>query len=93
MHSIIWRIARTPPYRLRVPSGAASALGNKLAGQKKFNTTPSAIVAAKIKGGRVITSGLSGRLSCIAFSQCGLYGSHRRSLVTRSRPGTMAHHH
>ena len=68
MHSIIWRIARTPPYRLRVPSGAASALGNKLAGQKKFNTTPSAIVAAKIKGGRVITSGLSGRLSCIAFS-------------------------
>src|ERR1700720_4277387 len=52
---------------MRIPSGAASALGNKLAGQKKFNTSPSAIVAAKIKGGRVITSAPSGRLSCIAF--------------------------
>jgi hypothetical protein len=56
------------PRVMRIPTGAASALGNKLVGQKKFNTTPSAIVAAKIKGGRVITSGLSGRLSCIAFS-------------------------
>src|SRR5947209_13131565 len=68
----ISRVAEIPramaPMLMKIPSGAASALGNKLAGQKKFNTTPSAIVAAKIKGGRVITSGLSGRLSCIAFS-------------------------
>ena len=67
----ISRIAEIPramaPRVMRRPSGAASALGKKLAGQKKFNTSPSVIVAAKIKGGRVITSGLSGRLSCIAF--------------------------
>jgi hypothetical protein len=63
----IFRIAEIPramaPRVMRIPSGAASALGKKLAGQKKFNTNPSAIVAAKIKGSRVITSGLSGRLS------------------------------
>src|SRR5207302_37600 len=41
----------------RTTSGAASALGKKLAVQKKLNASPSAIVAAKIKGGRVITSG------------------------------------
>src|ERR1700737_3052037 len=67
----ISRIAEIPramaPRVMRIPSGAASALGNKLAGQKKFNTPPSTIVATKIKGGRVITSGLSGRLSCIVF--------------------------
>jgi hypothetical protein len=33
------------PRVMRIPSGAASALGKKLAGQKKFNTSPSAIVA------------------------------------------------
>src|SRR3977135_346065 len=68
----ISRIAEIPrgraPRVMRIPSGAASALGNKLAGQKKFNTPPSALVAAKIKGGMVISLGQSGRLSCIAFS-------------------------
>src|ERR1700730_6459239 len=53
---------------MRIRRGAASALGNKLAGTQKFNATPSSSVAAKIKGGKVITSGLSGRLSSIAFS-------------------------
>src|ERR1700730_5658745 len=78
----ISRIAEIPramaPTVMRIPSGAASALGNKLAGQKKFNTSPSAIVAARALSRRLgikktgeFSNAISGENYTAADTHCG----------------------
>jgi hypothetical protein len=48
-----------------MPNGTAKAGGKNFAGQKKCKINPTAIAAAKIKGGRAMTPGPADGLSCM----------------------------